>query len=101
VQHDVPPCICRMKPLKVTSWLQVMPYSTGCTTTLSNFEAGQNYKDVDDPAVTVSHQHCNRMQGPSDMSESPDGLTDRTDAHRPCSHLLDVGFRPNTADRPW
>ena len=34
--------------------LQVMPYSTGCTTTLSNFEAGQNYKDVDDPAVTVS-----------------------------------------------
>ena len=31
-----------------------MPYSTGCTTTLSNFEAGQNYKDVDDPAVTVS-----------------------------------------------
>ena len=34
--------------------VQVMPYSTGCTTTLSNFEAGQNYKDVDDPAVTVS-----------------------------------------------
>lgn len=30
-----------------------MPYSTACSTTLSNFEAGQNYKDVDDPAVTV------------------------------------------------
>ena len=30
-----------------------MPYSTGCCTSLSNFEAGQNYKDVDDPAVTV------------------------------------------------
>ena len=26
--------------------LQVMPYSTGCSTALSNFEAGQNYKDV-------------------------------------------------------
>jgi hypothetical protein len=23
-----------------------MPYSTGCSTALSNFEAGQNYKDV-------------------------------------------------------
>ncbi|PFH53847.1 hypothetical protein AMATHDRAFT_73255 [Amanita thiersii Skay4041] len=34
--------------------LRVMPYSTGCTTPLSNFEAGQAYKDVNDPAVTVS-----------------------------------------------
>jgi len=35
---------------------KVMPYSTGCTTPLSNFEAkGQdNYKDVDDPAIVVS-----------------------------------------------
>jgi len=33
---------------------RVMPYSTGCTTPLSNFEAGQNYKDVNDPAVIVS-----------------------------------------------
>ena len=33
--------------------LQVMPYSTACSTTLSNFEAGQNYKDVSDPAVMV------------------------------------------------
>jgi isoleucyl-tRNA synthetase len=32
---------------------RVMPYSTGCTTPLSNFESGQNYKDVNDPAVTV------------------------------------------------
>ncbi|SCV01381.1 LANO_0F11496g1_1 [Lachancea nothofagi CBS 11611] len=31
---------------------KVMPYSTGCTTPLSNFEAQQNYKDVNDPAVT-------------------------------------------------
>ncbi|KAK9864727.1 hypothetical protein WJX84_010606 [Apatococcus fuscideae] len=32
---------------------KVMPYSTGCTTVLSNFEAGLNYKDVNDPAVMV------------------------------------------------
>lgn len=31
-----------------------MPYSTKCSTPLSNFESGQNYKDVQDPAVTVS-----------------------------------------------
>lgn len=30
--------------------LRVMPYSTGCTTPLSNFEAGQAYRDVSDPA---------------------------------------------------
>ncbi|KAG8716690.1 isoleucine--tRNA ligase [Ceratobasidium sp. 395] len=34
--------------------LRVMPYSTGCTTPLSNFEAGLDYRDVSDPAVTVS-----------------------------------------------
>uniref|UniRef100_A0A6P7F3I2 Isoleucine--tRNA ligase, cytoplasmic n=1 Tax=Diabrotica virgifera virgifera TaxID=50390 RepID=A0A6P7F3I2_DIAVI len=33
---------------------KVMPYSTTCNTPLSNFETGQNYKDVVDPAVTVS-----------------------------------------------
>ncbi|CAF3355268.1 unnamed protein product [Rotaria socialis] len=33
---------------------KVMPYSMGCCTPLSNFEAGQNYKDIDDPAVWVS-----------------------------------------------
>jgi isoleucyl-tRNA synthetase len=30
-----------------------MPYSTACTTPLSNFEANQNYKDAIDPAGTV------------------------------------------------
>ena len=29
---------------------KVMPFSIGCHTPLSNFEAGQNYKDVSDPA---------------------------------------------------
>jgi isoleucyl-tRNA synthetase len=33
---------------------KVMPYSTKCCTPLSNFEAGQNYQDVTDPAVVVS-----------------------------------------------
>ncbi|CAG9820621.1 unnamed protein product [Phaedon cochleariae] len=33
---------------------KVMPFSTACNTPLSNFESGQNYKDVVDPAVTVS-----------------------------------------------
>ena len=33
---------------------RVMPYSTAISTTLSNFEAGQNYKEVDDPAVVVT-----------------------------------------------
>ncbi|KAK9456726.1 tRNA synthetases class I-domain-containing protein [Dipodascopsis uninucleata] len=33
---------------------RVMPYSTGCTTPLSNFEAQQNYKDTIDPAVVVA-----------------------------------------------
>nr|WCZ58604.1 isoleucyl-tRNA synthetase [Andalucia godoyi] len=33
---------------------KVMPYSVGCTTPLSNFEANMNYKDVSDPAVVVS-----------------------------------------------
>lgn len=33
---------------------KVMPYSNACCTPLSNFESGQNYKDVVDPAVTVA-----------------------------------------------
>ncbi|KAI5056788.1 hypothetical protein GOP47_0028606 [Adiantum capillus-veneris] len=33
---------------------KVMPYSVGCITTLSNFEAGLNYKDVSDPSIMIS-----------------------------------------------
>eukprot|EP00754_Rhynchopus_humris_P013889 Rhum_TRINITY_DN14347_c0_g1::Rhum_TRINITY_DN14347_c0_g1_i2::g.79604::m.79604/K01870/IARS, ileS; isoleucyl-tRNA synthetase len=33
---------------------KVMPYSIGCTTVLSNFEANMNYKSVSDPSVTVT-----------------------------------------------
>lgn len=31
-----------------------MPFSTGCTTALSNFEAGQNFKEVVDPCVVIT-----------------------------------------------
>lgn len=34
--------------------VKVMPYSTACNTPLSNFESGQNYKEVVDPAVIIS-----------------------------------------------
>lgn len=33
---------------------KVMPYSTGCKTPLSNFEANSNYKDVPDPEMMVA-----------------------------------------------
>ncbi|GKV22091.1 hypothetical protein SLEP1_g31990 [Rubroshorea leprosula] len=33
---------------------KVMPYSTGCKTPLSNFEAGDNYKLVSDPEIMVT-----------------------------------------------
>jgi len=33
---------------------KVMPYSTGCTTPLSNFECNMNYKEATDPSATVS-----------------------------------------------
>jgi len=33
---------------------KVMPYSTGCTTVLSNFEANLNYKDVNDPSIYIT-----------------------------------------------
>ncbi|KFA78228.1 hypothetical protein S40288_02651 [Stachybotrys chartarum IBT 40288] len=33
---------------------RVMPYSTVLTTALSNFEANQNYQDVNDPAVVIA-----------------------------------------------
>ena len=33
---------------------KVMPYSVACSTPLSNFEAGLNYKDVPDPAIMVT-----------------------------------------------
>ena len=34
--------------------VKVMPYSTGCKTPLSNFEANENYQQVNDPAVAIA-----------------------------------------------
>ncbi|KAI3381703.1 hypothetical protein SNEBB_004598 [Seison nebaliae] len=34
--------------------VKVVPYSTGCSTPLSNFEAQQNYRKVRDPAVIIT-----------------------------------------------
>ena len=31
-----------------------MPYSCACNTVLSNFEAGENYKTVNDPSVVIT-----------------------------------------------
>lgn len=39
--------------------VKVMPYSTACTTALSNFESGQNYKEVVDVCVVVSLKAIN------------------------------------------
>lgn len=35
---------------------KVMPYSAKLGTPLSNFEAGENYKDVDDPSLTIAFE---------------------------------------------
>jgi len=53
--------------------LRVMPYSTGCTTPLSNFEAGLSYKDVNDPAsrfLRISF-YCLRLTSHSHRCISP------------------------------
>lgn len=36
--------------------VKVMPYSTACNTPLSNFESGQNFKEVVDPAIVPKFQ---------------------------------------------
>lgn len=44
---------------------KVMPYSNACSTPLSNFESGQNYKDVTDPAITISLPVLNDLNNAS------------------------------------
>src|SRR6202012_2707752 len=36
--------------------LKVMPFSAKLGTPLSNFEASENYKDIDDPSLTIAFQ---------------------------------------------
>ena len=45
--------------------MQVMPYSTGLSTPLANFEANQNYKDTVDPSVMVRPCCCPPRPHPS------------------------------------
>lgn len=44
---------------------KVMPYSTGCKTPLSNFEANSNYKEVPDPEIMVSFPLADDEEGTS------------------------------------
>ncbi len=46
---------------------RIMPYSWKLSTPLSNFEAGSNYKDVQDPAVTVRV----KVEQPGDALKAP------------------------------
>ena len=46
---------------------RIMPYSWKLSTPLSNFEAGSNYKDVQDPTVTV---RAKALSGASDELKS-------------------------------
>ena len=41
---------------------KVMPFSAKLGTPLSNFEAGENYKEVDDPSLTVALSACRRAR---------------------------------------
>ncbi len=47
---------------------KVLPYSYGATTPLSNFEANLDYRDVDDPAITVSLDVIDGM-GPAERGD--------------------------------
>lgn len=42
---------------------RVVPFSTALGTVLSNFEAGQNYQDVQDPAITVLFKALDQEDG--------------------------------------
>lgn len=44
---------------------KVMPYSTGCKTPLSNFEANSSYKEVPDPEIMVSFPILDDLDGAS------------------------------------
>ena len=56
VLYAVHPQACPFEacPQLIVPCMQVMPYSTGLSTPLANFEANQNYKDTVDPSVMVS-----------------------------------------------
>lgn len=77
--------------------LRVMPYTTGCTTPLSNFEAGLEYRDVQDPAgesSPPSPRDDSLMPWPQLPSPSPSSTIHR----RPFSHGRPLpGLSPPTS----
>ncbi|MBQ0032271.1 MAG: isoleucine--tRNA ligase [bacterium] len=56
---------------------RIMPYSWKLSTPLSNFEAGSNYKDVQDPTVTVRVKVVGELKalGKQQAYDSKDGTT--------------------------
>lgn len=53
---------------------RIMPYSTKLATPLSNFEANKNYKDVQDPAITVRFKvAAGARSGPSPLEPGRSG----------------------------
>ncbi len=53
---------------------KVMPYSWRLGTPLSNFEAGMDYRTVQDPAVTIAFQVLDKALGAGDDSDDSDPL---------------------------
>ena len=47
--------------------IRVLPYSPACNTPLSNFEAGQNYKDVEDTSIYVGFRLLSNINSVSDI----------------------------------
>ena len=74
--------------------LKVMPYTTGCTTPLSNFEAGQAYKDVQDPAGESKSQTQSVFRLISLQSPSPSLSSTTLPSHSSPGRLLPGPFLP-------
>jgi len=65
--------------------VRIMPFSTACTTPLSNFEAAQNYKDVNDPAS----KYLSNIIDLSTLTNKPDDYDSIADVYSCC--FLPVG----------
>ena len=58
---------------------RVMPFSWRLSTSLSNFEANMDYRQVQDPAVTVANARCRRQRRRlPDLGRPPRGRCPRT-----------------------
>lgn len=77
--------------------VKVMPFSTGCTTPVSNFEAGLDYRDVSDPAgtsrrlplsssISATRAHATRSCPPPSVCHSFPGVSSFSSDHRIPSH---------------